>query len=422
MSLEAELTTHIYSGNETRLGSLNPEHVQISETNEFNTPREIDITHPLADEIHPELSYYDTLLRAGNKIFRPLTCDGTPCLYVIPGPKKPVYTKNTITITAVEVCSELGEWPIHRSSNFTWIVNASLITQYCGHLYDPGVITGPSTSVAYNGALTPLGILNKIQESIGEFQYRYVWDSGVIKRYIDFLPEIGKTHSTPVELGENAKDINYTITEVPVREGAGPTGKPSSANDDFHANRAAFEALNIAKGSTIRLFYSKDENGNEILGPEVAAPYGKNANEGWVVCDEPSELIANYGHINGKEKSSTTYPRLWTFDSSEANPINLYWDCIDHIRDHLQPVVKFTCSVADLKKLQGYTPEYYNTGDIIYIRIPGRTDLVECRITKTTKDPRKPDDDSVTVESHKTSFMAEFLKNNYKSVGPINIQ
>lgn len=422
MSLESELTTVVLDSDETRLGNLNSKYVSISEVNELYKPRELDITHNMVDECIGNPSFYDELLTAGNKIFRPYTCDGTPCLYVITGPKKPKFKDNELNITAVEVNSELGEYPIHRSGNFEW-TGETAITMYCSHLYSKGVITGPSTTVNYSGALTPLQILNKIQEGTGcEYQYRYEYINGVIKRYIDWLAQIGTTHTTPIELGFNATEIDYTINETDVRIGAGPTGKPSSSTDEFHKNRKAFEDLGVVKGSSIPLYYNKDEAGNLVAGPNAYAPYTKNVGEGWVVCDEATELIASYQKISEKEGSTTQYPRLWTFDSSEANAVNLYWDCVELIREHLQPKIDFTCTIQDLKKLNGDIPEYYNTGDVVYIRLVGRVDAVQCRITKTVKDPREPDNDKVTIQSYKTSFMSNFFKSFYKSPGSINIQ
>lgn len=422
MSIESELTTVVLNGSEERLKSLNNKHVSISEINELYKPRVIDIVHTLVDGNETDLSIYDELLTAGNKIFRPYTCDGDSCLYVLQGPKKPKFTKNEIAISAVEVNSELGEYPIYRSGAFEWTGEDAII-DYCSHLYDVGTITGPSTEVNYSGALTPLQILNKIQEETGgEFQYVYQYVGGVIKRYINFLSQIGSIHTEPIELGFNATEIDYTINETDVRIGAGPIGKPSSSTDEFHKNRKAFENLAVVKGSSIPQYYTKDDNGDLVPGPNAYAPYTKNSGERWVVCDEASELIASYQEINAKEGGATTYPRLWTFESSEANAINMYWDCVETIREHLQPRIDFSCTVQDLKKLNGDVPEYYNTGDVIYVRLAGRSDAVQCRITKTVKDPREPENDSISIQSFKTGFMASFFKSFYKSPGSIDIQ
>lgn len=420
MGLEAELTVAIYTGNETRLGSLNTQQVEIKEITEQGRPRELDITHPLIDDYGNNITKYDELLNNGNKIFRPKTCNGDSCLFVIEGPKKPNYLQNEITTTAIEVSSELGEYGFKRTINPQWVVNSTFINSNCGHLYNPGILTGPTDEVNYSGIKSPLEILNYIQDKLdGEFQFRYESVNGIIKRYIDWLPLAGKVHTTAIDLNHNASEINHTSSEVDLRKGAGPKGEPSSSKDDFHSIRAAFEALAITKGQNIPFGITKNDAGTEVPTGYANAPYTKNAGEGWVVCDVENELTGNYYEINGKEKSNNKYPRLWGFDSSETNIHNLYWECVEHIHEHTTPIVKIDCSVSDLKKIQGYDGEYYNTNDIVPVRIPGRRDKVQCRITSTTKDPRKPEEDQITIETYKTSFMRQFFMSAYRSPGTI---
>lgn len=423
MSFEEELTCTILSPNEQRLSTLDTSVIQIKETDELYNHRILDIDYVMLEDDSTDLSKIDELLVHGNKIFRPKTCSGVPCLFVIDGPKEPDYQENALPTTATEVSIELQKYGSKRNDNFQWTVNNNLINTYFGHLYGPGIITGPSTVTNCSGKLTPLAIINKIQENTnGEFQYRYEYHNGVIKRYIDFLDKIGKSHTQQIELGENATEIKYRNDESKVYIGAEPIGEPGTENDTFHQDQKRFEDMVIVKGQNIPLWVKKDESGALVNGPQAAAPYAKNANEGFVVCDNPSELVASYQRIHGKEGSETTYPKLYPFTSSETNEINLYWECIKNTKEHLQPQIDFTCQVMDLNKLYGGTPEYYNTGDVVLIKIPNRADPVQCRVTKTVKDPRKPEEDEITISTYRTSFMAQFFKSIYKSPGSIVIE
>lgn len=433
MGFEDEQTLVVLSADETSiLGFLDPETIQTPETNELYKFRELEITHPIIDKDSSPLRY-DTILVNGNKIYREKTADGDSCLYVIRGPKK--YNKDkTITIKAVEVASELGQNNILRSDAFNWTVNNTFINNNYSTLFDAGTITGPGTATKYSGALTPLSILREIEKNTGgEFAFRYIYDTNldVIKRYIDFYTQIGKSHNTIIEVGVNTDNIEFTVDEDNVAIAAGPTGSPSSSTDSFHQNMKAFEDYVVAKGASIPAYYSKNESGVLTAGPNITAPYAKVAGKGYVVCDENSELIAAYQYINEKEKGSNKYPRIWPFDSTSSTgttaneltafAVNTYWECVNTIKAHLQPSVEIKCNVIDLAKLLGETPEYFNLGDHVYIRLPYKTDIISARITRTVKNPRKPQDDSIEIKTNPASFMSEFFKSYVKSSQAISI-
>lgn len=422
MSFEQESTVVILSPDETaRLGSLDPDIVTIIETRELYNFREIDITVQLTDEHDDNISKYWDLLIAGNKIWRPKTSDNDSCLYVITGPKKPDWKNNSLTVTAIEEAVELGEYSINYRGSGTW--NISTFLDGYSALISKGTVTATGTA-KYDGAYTALSAFNKIQDQIaGEFRFMYVYDTvnKYVKRYIDFLTEIGTTHETVIEMGYNTDNINLIIDESDVAIAAGPVGEPSDAASNFHESRAAFEAQAFITSEQIPLFVTKDDNGNDVNGPMVYPPYPKPAGQKYVECNNSSELVASYQRIYKQRSSgSGSYPRIYTFDSSEEDKYNLYWLCVDNLRQHLQPRVNISCNVIDLKKLEGAESENYCVGDRVYVRLPGFEQVVECRITRTTKNQRTPELDSIEMSSHKTSFMKLFFK-RLKSPGSILI-
>lgn len=419
---DAETTVAVLDQNENLIGYLNPEHVQINDTRELYKLRTITIVCQLIDETNNDLSKYDEMLRSGNKIWKPSTTDGDSCLYVLKGDK--IYGDNftDVTVTGIEVAVELGEYKILRDSGFEWSVDSTLITDLFGELFDPGTIDGPTETVNHTGALTPLAIINEIQDKTGgEFQYRYEYDpaNDEIKRYLDFHETIGETHSEVIEMGYNAKVIHLIINEDEVCSAAGPIGEPSSASDEFHQNRKTFEDLVVVKGSSIPLYYTKDDNGNLIPGNNAYAPYGKGAGENYVECDEESELVANYTRVHHKGGSGNS-PRLKTFTSSETHPVNLYWECVNTVKANLQPSVELSIELVNLLKLEG-AAKYYRIGDVVPVRLPGRDDVVTCRITKTIKDPRDPANEQVEISTYKSTFMQDFFQKYFKSPGAIQL-
>jgi hypothetical protein len=427
MTYESMVTIAVLDKDENLIGWLNPRFVQLPETNELYKLRTLTITHPLTDEIHDKPDYYGTLLKEGNKLWRTTTTDGDSCLYVILGPV--IYSDDltSVTVTAIEAAYELGQVDIEREVNFSWIVNSTFINSVCGELFDAGTITGPTTTVAYSGALTPLAILQNIQANTGgEFQFRYEYDPtiGYIKRYIDFFTTVGTVHDSIIDvikLGKNATKISYQSDETDVGSAAGPIGKPSgtSGNDTFHADRARFEALAYTKGQSIPLFVTKDASGNVAYGPNVAAPYAKVAGQGWVECDEESELVANYTRNQSKAGTTGSGPRIITFESSESNEITMYWNCVDKVRQHLQPNITLSTTIMDLKAMEGLENSTFNIGDVIYVNLPFRDDVVQCRITKTIKDPRKPENLQIEINTYKSTFMEDFFQSYFKSPGSI---
>lgn len=419
--IEKELTTAILSQDENLLGFLDTDRVEIKENAELYKLRNIKLSYPMFDPGSDNNTKYKDWLVSGNKIWRTETCDGVPCLYVIMGEIEYDYLENTINCYAEEVATELSQYKVFRSSAFNWRVNETFINTYCGDLFTPGVLTGPGTTKTtdYSGALTAMAILRKIEEKTGgEFQFRYKYNpvSKEIIRYIDYLDSIGTTHTTIIDMAYNARNIELKVNESSTRIAAAPVGQPSNDSDEFHKNMKAFEDQAISTSVQIPLYVTQDDSGNPVNGPLVYPPYNKGAGENFVECDVSEDIVANYNYINEKEGGGSTFPRLYTFDTSENNKYNLYWECVDFIRQYLEPEINITCTVVDLKKLADKPSEYYNVGDVVLINLP-IYGVISARITTTTKDPRRLENDSVGIGNYQTGF----LEQRYKSAGMINL-
>ncbi|MCE7699619.1 MAG: hypothetical protein K8E24_012690, partial [Methanobacterium paludis] len=325
---EKEVTVWVLDQNENIIGSLNPNRVQLSETNELYSLRNIDITHPSFDESNtdPATTFirYDTLLANGNKLFLPESPSGDSCLYILLGDNEKDF-KGNINQYAEEAATELTDNKIIRL-NTTVTVTASFINTYFYELFQPGNISGPySTPTALNGAYTPLEILRAIETATGgEFKFRYEYENGQINRYIDFAAQTGVTHSKIIEVGQNASDINLKVSEQDVRIAAGPKGVPSSDTSTFHAAMAAFEAASFSKTVQIPLYVSTDDSGNSVNGPLTYPTYAKPAGQNYVECDNSAELVANYERIQASKTSKAAMASIVS-DNFDDNTIAAMW-------------------------------------------------------------------------------------------------
>ncbi len=424
MYFEDELNIKILNKNENLLGFLHPNYVDISESNESKGLRTLRITHPLLDEYRNDLTRYNNLLSMGNKVWRENTGDGDSCLYVFLEDKDIDPGENTVTITAEEVATELSMLPpVRFNMTSAQIINSTWLNTYFGDYFTIGtVITGKTFT--YSGTIGIMGLLREIEIQTGcEFQFRYEYDPAVdkIHRYLDFLQQKGKTITEPIQIGYNTDNIQYEETEADVAIAAAPIGAPGDSKkesvDNFHQARKAFEDLVITVGQQIPIYVTKNESGNPVNGPNAAAPYAKSAGATYV-SSLASDSGALYKEIYKKEKSALKVPRTILFESSEENPINMYWLCVSKIHEKQQPSVKLTTNVIDIKKIKGYDPTYFNVGDKVALQLPGRYDKVQARVIKTTKNPREPEKDKVELGNYQIDFFADYLQNFYPRSEP----
>jgi hypothetical protein len=303
------------------------------------------------------------------------------------------------------------------------IVDEDFMIWLFGHSFVPGIIESNETAT-YDGSLKPLALLREIEDQTGyEFNFRYEYDEEQDKiiRYLDFLEKKGKTHTKPIEIGYNTDNIEYEETEADVALAAALAGKPSDdsleASAKFHKLRLAWEGFSVAKDEEIPLWVTKDEQGNETMGPLAAAPYVKERGKSYVEA-ESGDSSSSYKYIQEKEKGGDSIPRTITFESTEENMYNLYWLAVGKINEHLQPQVQLSTDVVDIGLLNGYDPSYYNVGDTVALQLPGTYNRVQARVTKTTKNPREPEKDKIELGNYQIDFFADYLQTFYPRSEP----
>jgi len=417
---DSEVTLVVLSPNEKVLGFLHPKYVDVTETIDgLKSLRTIQITHPLIDDQQNNLNKYNNLLSHGNKIWWDLTPNGDGCLYVLLDSKTVDTIKNTVVITAEEVATELSMIPsIRFTANLPIQIDTDFINTYFGNWFTAGNIE--SCTLNYIGTIGLMALLTLIGTQCSkEIQFRYIYNptSNIISRYIDIIPTKGVVHSTPVEIGYNTQDIILEDTETTVAIASAPIGTPSDTTDvnisAYNTALNAFVNMSVYIGQMIPS--SVDSSG--VLGASIPAPFSKNAGSIYIQCPV-GESAADYQTVRQKEKQINQYPRTILFSTTETNMYNLYWLCVSQIQSNMQPSITLTAQVVDIQEMQGNIPEYYNIGDTVPVKLPGRTNRVSARIIKTVKDPRTPDKDTLTIGNYVLNFFTDYLDINENNILP----
>jgi hypothetical protein len=319
--------------------------------------------------------------------------------------------------------TEFEEITLLDSSKTTLQITSDLINEICGDLFEIGTIT-TGQNVDYNGLIGVLAFLREVESQTSyEFQFRYEYDANMdkIRRYIDFLEQRGKIHINPIEIGYNTDNIELEDTETDTFLGAGPTGAPSDDTATniakFHKARQAFIDLGVDPTVQIPLWVTTDSSGNETLGPMAYPPYAKKKGETFVRCLN-SDSAASYKEVQKMQGGGAKSAKICLFSSTEENKYNLYWDCVDTIKQKCQPDIKLDAKVMDVLKIQGKTPEYYNVGDTVSLQLPGRYDRVQARVTKTKKNPRELSKDEITIGNYSIDFFAGYVNAYYPAGKP----
>jgi hypothetical protein len=413
--LSDELTLAVLGPDETLIRFLNPEVLEVEETHTLGGLRTITITHSLLDDLGTDLGEYADLLIHGNKVWRQFTGDGDSCLYVINDDREVDTEENEIKVSADEVAAELSDLPPVRFNMTNPVqVTGEWLATYVGDLFTPGEIS-PGQSFSYSGTIGVMGLLREIEEQTGyEFSFRYEFNTtlGLIERFLDFVELRGRVHSTPIEIGYNTAKIELEESEADVAIAAAPLGSPRDSKDEanttFHQARKAFEDLVVYKTVQIPLWVTKDESGEPLNGPLAYPPYSKAAGQTYVAAP-PGDSGATYKEVTRMAGESGQVPRTVLFESSEENPINLYWLCVDKIREKLQPQVKLETEMINMGRMAANDPTVYNVGDRVALQLPGRSDRVVARIQKTVKNPRQFDRDKVELGNYGIDFFTDYL-------------
>lgn len=390
----------VLANDETIIGWLNPDLVDITEYNDETGLQNIELKHPLHDETS---NNYDEWLEHGNKIWISETEDLKSCLYVINADKK--IDLDEIIVTAEEVLVELNNMePIENSDADPITVDETQLDDWFGDLFTIDTVEAgnKADTTSFVGTINPMALYRQIEEDTGNYlvtRYEKNETSNIIHRYLDFKQVLGVIHNVPIEIGENTDNIELEKKEDDTYTAIAPIIKFSENNTSTDTVPAAtvlgnFKALAVNVGASIPMIIEKKDDGSEIVTAYWNAPFKKDAGSYKVYSTDYTKT--GYSHIRAKEASSTQYHKTGNIETSEINKYAIYNLCALALLDKTDPVINITVEVKDLRRLQG-TEESYCVGDTVYIRLPHTGGLIESRVTDTEKNPRLIGESKITI-------------------------
>ena len=199
------LTVIVLDSNEEFLQFLDPNILELSEENEVNGLRHIDVTYQIES-----LNNARELFKIGHKIWVSGDENLTDCLYVInTNVEKDLYLKNNVVFTAEEVLVELNyaepfsQTDLTAKNQFTLkktngessvVVNHEALNFWFGDYFTIGIVqdclSDLAARVAPKGTMNKMELLRFIEEQTSNvFIARYEKDlnTNVIHRFLDFL-------------------------------------------------------------------------------------------------------------------------------------------------------------------------------------------------------------------------------------------
>lgn len=398
---------------------LNPELIEVEETNEIGELRTVSVSYPIVDDI----KHTKELFRIGNKLWIPKGAGLTNCLYVISSEcKQDYFDKNTFTFEAEDILVELNYVELwEQETTKTITINETNLNKWFGMYYHIGTIENctpvTANSIENNGTMSKMEWLRYIEQQTGNIfttRYEKNEDSNIILRYLDFKNPntIGKNHANNIiDLGYNSDNIVYEIDESDTFRAIAPIF--SLANEDGNnitGTTVTREELStvinnwknhvVTKGTSVPMILERDSEG-KIKEPTAywIAPFSKNSGEMFIY--DPVDTGAEYNLIRPRkdyEGELIEIPKIGTIETSETDKRIIFNNCCNTLLEKRYPTINLEIELKDLNEILG-SDNSYDVYDTLYVKVPELTHLVECRIVKTVKNPHTPNENKVSLSS-----------------------
>lgn len=408
---------------------LNPEIVNVDETNEKGKLKSIKLTHPLDDDFR---EYPDKWYQAGNKIYIPEGEDIEPCLYVINSDYTINYwDDNLITLNAEEILVELNYTPMYAYASLEQKkITKEWITNVFGDYFNIGTYETPNVEEFYPvGTMTLMTLLRLIEKESGNiFKTHYKKEEGTNKiiRTLNFLnPEnAGITHKTPIEVGFNTDHLEYSVDESDCYSAIQPvlslqnsttttsttlTASTSNSSEVSNDSLAVLRQsildwinLEVEVGDTIPMIVEKVEDGTVNYSAYWNAPFRKIKGEIFLrdnqITKQDYTIVRKKGDsVTVNDGAADGIVKIGTVTTSDTDKYAIYNDCANKIMDKRNPEITIESTVNDLKLYN--EDETYNVYDNAYIKISGYIRLISALITKTVKNSRKSGSNKITISN-----------------------
>lgn len=399
---------------------LNPELIDIEETNEIGELRTVSVSYPIIGDI----KHTKELFRIGNKLWIPEGAGLTSCLYVISSEcKQDYFDKNSFSFNAEDILVELNYAELWTQEPTKTIpVDSINLNKWFGMYYHIGTVENCTSesveSIENNGTMNKLEWLRYIEEQTGNIfitRYEKDEDSNIILRYLDFKNPntIGNNHANSIiDLGYNADNIVYEIDESDTYRAIAPIFSLANENGtSITGTTVTREELatvinnwknhSVTKGTSVPMILERDSDG-KIKTPTVywTAPFSKNSGEMFVY--DPVDTGAEYNYIRPRkdyEGTIVNIPKVGTIDTSETDKRIIFNNCCNTLLEKRYPTVNLEVDIKDLDNLLGYSNNSYDVYDTLKVKVPELTHLVECRIVQTVKNPHTPNENKISLSS-----------------------
>lgn len=411
---------------------LNPEFVQIQETNEQKKIRSIKITHPINDDFR---AYPKNWYQPGNKIWIPENQDMEACLYVIDSSFTVNYwDEDEIEVNAEDVMVELNYVPAYAYAALEHItITKDWLNVRFGDYYTIGQYDDPTSKDFYpSGTMTLMSLLRDVETSTGNYfipHYKKLDGSNIIQRTLNFVSSsnLGKNHSEPnqiIQVGYNTDHIEYTVNESDcfaaiqpllsmqtkgtVSTSTSESSETSEVNvDNINSLRQTildWLGLSVQDGETIPMIVEKNSDGTPNYTAYWDAPFAKNSDKIYLEDDTTNEKT--YDKILLKPDDIAmdnvalrdAVPKIGTVSTTDTDKYAIYNDCANKIMDKRNPEVTIEATVTDLRIITNGT-ETYNVGDKVYLKIPFKDEILHATVTKTVKNNRTPSSNKITISN-----------------------
>ena len=173
------------------------------------------------------------------------------------------------------------------------------------------------------------------------------------------------------------------------------------------------------------MIIQKDTAGNLVEVATWYAPFRKMKGSLMITSDRATE--SNYTEINSYNNNHS-FGKCGKVSTSETIPQIIYNTLANKLLNKLSPIYDLKIDVKDIQMLMGIPNLSYELYETLQVRIPNFDYYVPCRITGTTKNPHKPGENKITVETdvkslrnlHETEIISSNMiinDNNLANIG-----
>lgn len=172
------------------------------------------------------------------------------------------------------------------------------------------------------------------------------------------------------------------------------------------------------------MIIQKDTAGNLVSVATWYAPFRKIKGSLEIISERATE--SQYTTINSYNNDHV-FCKCGKVSTSETIPQIIYNTLANALLNKLSPIYDLKIDVKDIQMLMGIPNLSYELYETLQVRIPNFDYFVPCRITGTTKNPHKPGENKITVETdvkslrnlHETEIISSNMIVNDNN--PVNI-